>query len=191
MAPTLAKCLAFSFSLGLLLQAGCVCGPGPNVGGYDEPGAKDPPRSLQGIKFVESEKGDPTPSADDKGVARHDHTAGHSRAARVHQALESATVVGPERDEVFTDDLGRVRVRFHWDLGKTQHGGDSTWIRVSQSWAGAGYGTQFVPRVGMEVIVSFLGGDPDRPVDRPDKAEAPSERGRAPAYRQQWRAPRL
>lgn len=85
-------------------------------------------------------------------------------AARVHQALESATVVGPERDEVFTDDLGRVRVRFHWDLGKTQHGGDSTWIRVSQSWAGAGYGTQFVPRVGMEVIVSFLGGDPDRPI---------------------------
>ena len=59
MAPTLAKCLAFSFSLGLLLQAGCVCGPGPNVGGYDEPGAKDPPRSLQGIKFIESEKGDP------------------------------------------------------------------------------------------------------------------------------------
>ena len=58
MAPTLAKCLAFSFSLGLLLQAGCVCGPGPNVGGYDEPGAKDPPRSLQGIKFIESEKGD-------------------------------------------------------------------------------------------------------------------------------------
>ena len=59
MAPTLAKCLAFSFSLGLLLQAGCVCGPGPNVGGYDEPGAKGPPRSLQGIKFIESEKADP------------------------------------------------------------------------------------------------------------------------------------
>lgn len=59
MAPTLAKCLAFSFGLGLLLQAACVCGPGPNVGGYDEPGAKDPPRSLQGIKFIESEKGDP------------------------------------------------------------------------------------------------------------------------------------
>ena len=59
MAPTLAKCLAFSVGLGLLLQAACVCGPGPNVGGYDEPGAKDPPRSLQGIKFIESEKGDP------------------------------------------------------------------------------------------------------------------------------------
>ncbi len=59
MAPTLAKCLAFSFGLGLLLQTACVCGPGPNVGGYDEPGAKDPPRSLQGIKFIESEKADP------------------------------------------------------------------------------------------------------------------------------------
>jgi len=60
MAPTLAKCLTFSFGLGLLLQAACVCGPGPNVGGYDEPGAKDPPRSLQGIKFIESEKADPS-----------------------------------------------------------------------------------------------------------------------------------
>ncbi len=59
MAQPLAKCLAFSFGLGLLLQAACVCGPGPNVGGYDEPGAKDPPRSLQGIKFIESEKADP------------------------------------------------------------------------------------------------------------------------------------
>jgi hypothetical protein len=59
MAPTLAKCLAFSFGLGLLLQTACVCGPGPNVGGYDEPGAKDPPRSLQGIKFIEGEKADP------------------------------------------------------------------------------------------------------------------------------------
>lgn len=59
MAPTLAKTLAFTFGLGLLLQAACVCGPGPNVGGYDEPGAKDPPRSLQGIKFIESEKADP------------------------------------------------------------------------------------------------------------------------------------
>ncbi len=59
MAPTLAKSLAFCVGLGLLLQAACVCGPGPNVGGYDEPGAKDPPRSLQGIKFIESEKGDP------------------------------------------------------------------------------------------------------------------------------------
>ncbi|MFO0614806.1 MAG: type VI secretion system tip protein TssI/VgrG [Polyangiaceae bacterium] len=85
-------------------------------------------------------------------------------ATRVYQTLETATVVGPEPDEVFTDELGRVRVRFHWDLADTKHGGDSTWIRVSQSWAGAGYGTQFVPRVGMEVIVSFLGGDPDRPI---------------------------
>lgn len=59
MALTLAKRLALTSCLGLLLQAACVCGPGPNVGGYDEPGAKDPPKSLQGIKFIESEKGDP------------------------------------------------------------------------------------------------------------------------------------
>lgn len=59
MALTFAKSLALGSCLGLLLQAACVCGPGPNVGGYDEPGAKDPPKSLQGIKFIESEKGEP------------------------------------------------------------------------------------------------------------------------------------
>jgi hypothetical protein len=60
MAPSFLQRLALrSGTLALLLQAACVCGPGPNVGGYDEPGAKDPPKSLQGIKFIESEKGDP------------------------------------------------------------------------------------------------------------------------------------
>jgi hypothetical protein len=59
MALSLANCFALGSCLGLLLQAACVCGPGPNQGGYDEPGSKDPPKSLQGIKFIESEKGDP------------------------------------------------------------------------------------------------------------------------------------
>ncbi len=59
MALTLVKRLALTSCLGALLQAACVCGPGPNKDGYDEPGAKDPPKSLQGIKFIESEKGDP------------------------------------------------------------------------------------------------------------------------------------
>lgn len=60
MALTFAKSFALASCLGMLFQTACVCGPGPNVGGYDEPGAKDPPKSLQGIKFIESEKGDPT-----------------------------------------------------------------------------------------------------------------------------------
>lgn len=74
--------------------------------------------------------------------------------------IESATVVGPDGEEVHTDALGRVRVRFHWDDAPSQ----TCWLRVMTSWAGPGYGASVVPRVGMEVVVGFLGGDPDRPV---------------------------
>ncbi len=74
--------------------------------------------------------------------------------------IESATVVGPEGEEVHTDALGRVQVRFHWDDAPSQ----TCWLRVMSPWAGSGYGASFIPRVGMEVVVGFLGGDPDRPV---------------------------
>ena len=74
--------------------------------------------------------------------------------------MESATVVGPEGEEVHTDALGRVQVRFVWDDAPSQ----TCWLRVMSAWAGAGYGASFIPRVGMDVVVSFLGGDPDRPV---------------------------
>ena len=74
--------------------------------------------------------------------------------------IESATVVGPEGEEVHTDALGRVQVRFHWDSAPSQ----TCWLRVMSPWAGPGYGASFIPRVGMEVVVGFLGGDPDRPV---------------------------
>lgn len=74
--------------------------------------------------------------------------------------IESATVVGPEGEDVHTDTLGRVQVRFHWDDAPSQ----TCWLRVMSPWAGPGYGASFIPRVGMEVVVGFLGGDPDRPV---------------------------
>lgn len=74
--------------------------------------------------------------------------------------IESATVVGPDGEEVHTDALGRVRVRFHWDDAPSQ----TCWLRVMTSWAGPGYGASAIPRVGMEVVVGFLGGNPDRPV---------------------------
>lgn len=72
---------------------------------------------------------------------------------------ETAVVVGPKGEEIHTDALGRVRARFHWD-----EGGSTCWLRVAHSWAGPGFGTMFIPRVGMEVVVSFLDGDPDRPI---------------------------
>ncbi|MEZ4446934.1 MAG: type VI secretion system tip protein TssI/VgrG [Polyangiaceae bacterium] len=77
---------------------------------------------------------------------------------------ETAIVVGPEGDEIHVDKYGRVRVQFHWDRQGTYDQKSSAWIRVMQTWAGAGFGFQFFPRVGMEVLVTFLGGDPDRPV---------------------------
>jgi len=79
--------------------------------------------------------------------------------------VQTATVVGPSGDEIHTDEHGRVQVRMHWDREQRDRDTDtSCWLRVAQSWAGAGFGTQFIPRIGMEVLVSFLGGDPDRPV---------------------------
>ncbi|MBT8339535.1 MAG: type VI secretion system tip protein VgrG, partial [Desulfatitalea sp.] len=79
---------------------------------------------------------------------------------------QTAIVTGPKAEEIHTDEYGRVKVKFHWDRRTDQKGdGDmSCWIRVSQGWAGSGYGAVHVPRVGHEVIVSFLDGNPDRPV---------------------------
>ncbi len=82
---------------------------------------------------------------------------------RVYQAMETATVMGPAGKEVHTDEYGRIRVQFHWDP-KANPEQSSCWVRVSQAWAGEGFGVQFIPRIGMEVLVSFIGGDLDRPV---------------------------
>jgi type VI secretion system secreted protein VgrG len=78
--------------------------------------------------------------------------------------LESATVVGPPGEDVHCDEFGRVRVHFHWDRESRMDDKSSCWIHVSQPWGGAGYGAMNLPRVGQEVLVAFLGGDPDRPM---------------------------
>ncbi len=78
--------------------------------------------------------------------------------------VQSATVVGPKGDEIFTDEHGRVRVEFPWDRGATGDEKGSCWVRVAQAWAGAGFGNVSVPRVGQEVLVAFVDGDPDLPV---------------------------
>ncbi|HAI8146925.1 TPA: type VI secretion system tip protein VgrG, partial [Escherichia coli] len=77
---------------------------------------------------------------------------------------QSAIVTGPAGEEIFCDEHGRVRVKFHWDRyhGMTEE--SSCWVRVSQAWAGPGFGNLAIPRVGQEVIVDFLNGDPDQPV---------------------------
>ena len=78
--------------------------------------------------------------------------------------VESATVVGPAGEEIHCDEFGRVRVHFHWDRESKMDDSSSCWIHVSQPWAGGSFGGTNLPRVGQEVIVDFLGGDPDRPI---------------------------
>jgi type VI secretion system secreted protein VgrG len=80
------------------------------------------------------------------------------------QGVESATVVGPPGEEIHCDEFGRIRVQFHWDREGQWDDNSSCWIHVNQPWGGAGYGASNLPRIGQEVLVDFLGGDPDRPV---------------------------
>lgn len=78
--------------------------------------------------------------------------------------VQSAVVVGPEEETVYTDEFGRVRVQFQWDRRGEFDPQSSCWMRVSQAWAGPGYGLFNLPRVGHEVLVGFADGDPDEPI---------------------------
>ncbi|MFO0546782.1 MAG: type VI secretion system tip protein TssI/VgrG [Polyangiaceae bacterium] len=82
---------------------------------------------------------------------------------RVHVAL-TARVVGPDGEEIHTNEQGEIKVKFHWDRDRGNDTDASCWIRTMQTWAGANWGAQFIPRVGMEVVVVFEGGDPDKPL---------------------------
>ena len=91
------------------------------------------------------------------------------RPRRVHLAPrmpgpQTATVVGPTGSEIHTDKFGRIKVHFHWDRYGRHDQRSSCWLRVSQPWAGKGWGTISIPRVGQEVIIDYLEGDPNRPV---------------------------
>ncbi|WP_246796968.1 type VI secretion system Vgr family protein [Burkholderia perseverans] len=78
--------------------------------------------------------------------------------------LETAIVVGPSGEEVYTDELNRVKVRFVWDRQNEGGAGASCWVRVAQSDTGGGYGGVHMPRIGEEVLIGYLGGDCDRPI---------------------------
>jgi type VI secretion system secreted protein VgrG len=80
------------------------------------------------------------------------------------RGAQTAIVVGPSGEEIYTDEHGRVKVQFHWDRQGKKDEDSSCWIRVSQVWAGGGWGAIHIPRIGQEVIVDFLEGDPDRPI---------------------------
>jgi type VI secretion system secreted protein VgrG len=82
----------------------------------------------------------------------------------VVQGPQTAVVVGKVGEEIWTDKYGRVKVQFHWDREGKANENSSCWIRVSQNWAGKRWGAMFIPRIGQEVIVDFLEGDPDQPI---------------------------
>lgn len=77
---------------------------------------------------------------------------------------QTATVVGKSGEEIWTDKLGRVKVQFPWDREGKSDETSSCWLRVATAWSGNGFGAQFIPRIGQEVVVSFIDGDPDKPL---------------------------
>jgi type VI secretion system secreted protein VgrG len=77
---------------------------------------------------------------------------------------QTAVVVGPKGEEIYTDKYGRVKVHFFWDRQGTKDENSSCWVRVAENWAGKNFGMVFNPRIGQEVVVDFLEGDPDRPI---------------------------
>jgi type VI secretion system secreted protein VgrG len=80
------------------------------------------------------------------------------------QGPQTAQVVGKSGEEIWVDKYGRIKVQFYWDRAGKSNESSSCWIRVSQPWAGNGWGAMWIPRVSQEVVVSFLEGDPDRPI---------------------------
>ncbi|MCU0070886.1 type VI secretion system tip protein VgrG [Pseudomonas koreensis] len=85
-------------------------------------------------------------------------------ARRPPLVSQTARVTGPKGEEIYCDEFGRVKVEFHWDRAEFNSERSSCWVRVSSSWAGNGFGAVTLPRVGMEVVVTFLEGDPDQPL---------------------------
>jgi type VI secretion system secreted protein VgrG len=80
------------------------------------------------------------------------------------RGVQTAIVVGPSGEEIHVDEHGRVKVQFHWDRDGQRNEKSSCWVRVSQPWGGEMWGGMFIPRIGQEVIVDFIEGDPDRPL---------------------------
>lgn len=96
--------------------------------------------------------------------ARESYRSARSTPRPIIAGPQTATVVGRAGEEIWTDKYGRVKVQFHWDRYGKADENSSCWIRVSQAWAGKTWGGMSLPRIGQEVIVEFLEGDPDRPI---------------------------
>ncbi|MER0240055.1 type VI secretion system tip protein TssI/VgrG [Fulvimarina sp. MAC8] len=89
----------------------------------------------------------------------------HRETRRPHVAgAQVGIIAGPEGEEIHCDQYGRVKLWFPWDRRAKKDGSDTCWVRVSQNWAGGSWGGQIIPRIGMEAMVAFIDGNPDRPL---------------------------
>ncbi len=120
-----------------------------SVGGYTSGAGDDDPVFLCNFSAIDSKLPYRPPRITPKPVV---------------QGPQTAVVVGMPGEEIDTDEYGRIRVQFHWDRYGEHNEHSSCWIRVAQTWAGPNWGAQFIPRIGHEVLVDFLEGDPDRPL---------------------------
>jgi type VI secretion system secreted protein VgrG len=94
----------------------------------------------------------------------HSYRAPATARKPIVQGPQTAMVVGKSGEEIWTDKYGRVKLQFHWERDGKSDETSSCWVRVQQGWAGKAWGAMFVPRIGMEVVVGFLEGDPDQPL---------------------------
>ena len=126
-------------------------------------------RGLHGVQHIE---GGAAPPSGQEGYTNAFHVIPSDVPFRPERrtprptvkGVQTAIVTGAAGDEIHVDEHGRVKVHFHWDRKGKKDDTSSCWIRVSQLWAGAGWGAMWIPRVGHEVIVDFIEGDPDRPI---------------------------
>ncbi|WP_137009672.1 type VI secretion system Vgr family protein [Aquitalea aquatilis] len=132
--------------------------------------------SLRGLLGKDASTPDSSPfqtniTAQRRGIPLTPAYAHSVQAKPTSKGVQTATVVGPAGEEVHTDELGRIKVEFHWQrpdehpgIGANQDDKSSCWLRVAMPSAGAGWGHQFIPRIGQEVLIDFIEGDIDRPV---------------------------
>jgi type VI secretion system secreted protein VgrG len=122
-------------------------------------------RAQEGSQFTGQRRGPSEYTNTFKCInASHQYRPERKTPKHVMRGMQTAVVVGPKGEEIYTDEHGRVKVQFHWDrLGKKDQD-SSCWMRVAHPWAGKGFGAVFLPRVGQEVLVDFIEGDPDRPI---------------------------
>ncbi len=113
--------------------------------------ARDTPTTTYDVSFVAM-------------PSRVPYRPAHTAVKPTIQGLQTAEVVGKSGEEIWTDSHGRIKVQFHWDREGQKDENSSCWIRVATPWAGKGYGSISIPRIGNEVVVAFEEGDPDRPL---------------------------